>query len=280
MLRTIHWVAVRIGRGAAKVLLAPVALYFLLTARGARQASFAFLAHLHRRTARWSEVFRHFYSFAVTILDRVYLLRGEFQQFDVTLYGKELLHQQVDSGRGCILLGSHLGSFEVLRTLGVTYARFPLKILMDTVHNENITQFLDALNPEIAHTVIDSARPDFLLQVRESLEAGYLIGTLGDRPTTDGKTSRCQFLGAPATFPAGAILLAAAMHCQIILFFGLYRGGNRYEVHFEKFAEEVVLRRENRAQDLQDWTQRYVNRLEHFTRLTPDNWFNFYPFWD
>ena len=25
--------------------------------------------------------------------------------------------------------------------------------------------------------------------------------------------------------------------------------------------------------------QRYADRLEHYTRLAPDNWFNFYDFW-
>jgi predicted LPLAT superfamily acyltransferase len=232
------------------------------------------------RSAHWWHVFRHFYCFAATILDRVYLLRGEFQYFDVTLHQKEILHRQVESGKGCILLGSHLGSFEVLRTLGVTQQDFSLKVLMDSAHNEHITRFLDALNPEIARTAIAPDRPDTLLRVKESLEAGFLIGMLGDRITSDGKTTQCQFLGAPATFPAGPILLAAVMRCPIILFFGLYRGANRYEIHFERLLEEVTLNRDRRAADIQNWTQRYVDRLEHYTRLAPYNWFNFYPFWD
>jgi predicted LPLAT superfamily acyltransferase len=189
------------------------------------------------------------------------------------------LHRQVESGHGCILLGSHLGSFEVLRTLGVNY-RFPLKVLMDIKHNENITRFLDALNQRIAETVIVPDQPDTLLQVKDSLDAGYLIGMLGDRPTSDGKTVQCDFLGAPATFPAGPILLAAIMRCPVILFFGLYRGGNRYDIYFESFGDEIVLSRNGRAEAVRLWTQRYADRLAHYTRLAPYNWFNFYPFWD
>ena len=280
MLPLIHWIAVRIGRSAARLLLYPIAFYFLLSAHAARRVSYQYLKRVRGRPAHWRHVFRHFYCFAATILDRVYLLRGEFQYFDVTLHQKEILHRQVESGKGCILLGSHLGSFEVLRALGVTQQDFSLKVLMDSVHNENITRFLDALNPEIARTVIAPDRPDTLLRVKESLEGGFLIGMLGDRITSDAKTTHCQFLGAPATFPAGPILLAAVMRCPIILFFGLYRGGNRYEIHFEKLLEEVTLNRDRRAEDIQNWTQRYVDRLEHYTRLAPYNWFNFYPFWD
>jgi predicted LPLAT superfamily acyltransferase len=186
----------------------------------------------------------------------------------------------METGKGAILLGSHLGSFEVLRALGVMQRSFPLKVLMDTAHNENITRFFDALNPGIAETVIPPDRPDTLIKVRESLDANYFIGMLGDRVFGADKTTRCEFLGAPATLPAGPILLAAMMHCTVILFFGLYRGGNRYDIYFEHFADEIVLNRECRAEEIQSWIQRYVARLEHYARLAPYNWFNFYSFWD
>jgi predicted LPLAT superfamily acyltransferase len=279
-LRLIHWTAGVFGRSVARLLLFPTTLYFLLSAHAVRRVSCEYLAHVRGRPTHWWHVFRHLYYFAATILDRVYLLTSEFDRFDIKFHQRELLHRQVEHGQGCILLGSHLGSFEVLRALGVTRAEYPLKVLMDVVHNENLTRFLDALNPEIAGTVIVPDRPDTLLKVKESLDAGFLVGTLGDRPTSDGKTVQCQFLGAPATFPIGAIVIAAMMHCPVILFFGIYRGGNRYEIYFEKFVDEIVLNREHRAEGIQYWTQRYVDRLEYYTRLAPYNWFNFYPFWD
>ena len=230
--------------------------------------------------ARWWHVFRHFHCFAATILDRVYLLRGEFQRFDVKLHGKEILHGRMESGMGCVLLGSHLGSFEVLRALGVMQGKFPLKVLMDATHNQNITRFLDALNPVIASTVIAPDRMDTLLTVKESLDAGFFVGTLGDRVSNDGKTAQCQFLGRPAAFPVGPIVLAAMTHRPVILFFGLYRGWNRYEIYFEHFADEITLDRDRRGEEIQLWMQRYAERLEYYARRAPYNWFNFYPFWD
>jgi predicted LPLAT superfamily acyltransferase len=280
LLRLIGWIAVHIGRWCARLLLYPITLYFLISAHAARRVSYQYLNRVRGRPSHWWHVFRHFHCFAGTILDRIYLLRGEFEDFDVMLHQKEILHHQIESGKGCILLGSHLGSFEVLRTLGVTQQDFPLKVLMDVAHNENITRFLDALNQEIASTVIVPDRPDTLLRVKESLDAGFLIGMLGDRVASDGKTTQCQFLGAPTRFPAGPILLAAIMHCPVILFFGLYQGGNRYEIHFEHFAQEIILNHDHRARDIQQWMQRYVERLEYYARLAPYNWFNFYPFWD
>src|SRR6184192_1419818 len=279
-LRAIAWIAVHLGRPTARLLLHPITAYFVITAHTARRTSYEYLTRIRSRSARWWHVFRHFHCFSATILDRVYLLRGKFERFRVTVHGKEILHRHVETGRGGILLGSHLGSFEMLRALGVMQGSVPLKVLMDTVHNQNITRFFDALNPQIAETVIAPDRTDTLIRVKESLDTGSFVGILGDRVSSGDKTTRCQFLGTPATFPAGPVLLAAMMHCPVILFVGLYRGGNRYEIYFEHFADEIVMDRDRRAESIQLWTQRYARRLEHYVRLAPYNWFNFYPFWD
>jgi len=279
-MRVIAWIAAHIGRWGARLLLYPITLYFVITARSARRTSYEYLKRLRGESARWWHVFRHFHCFAATILDRVYLLRGDFERFGITVHGKEIVHRQIESRKGSILLGSHLGSFELLRALGVLQRSFSLKVLMDPLHNQNITRFFDALNREIAATVIAPDRPDTLIRVKESLDAGCFIGMLGDRISGGDKTTQCQFLNAPATFPAGPVLLAAMMRCPVILFFGLYRGGNRYEIYFEHFADQIDLDRVRRAEDIQFWMQRYAERLEHYSRLAPYNWFNFYPFWD
>ena len=279
-LRVIAWIAAHIGRWGARLLLYPITLYFVITARSARRTSYEYLKRLRGESASWWHVFRHFHCFAATILDRVYLLRGDFERFGITVHGKEIVHRQIESRKGSILLGSHLGSFELLRALGVLQRSFSLKVLMDPLHNQNITRFFDALNREIAATVIAPDRPDTLIRVKESLDAGCFIGMLGDRISGGDKTTQCQFLNAPATFTAGPVLLAAMMRCPVILFFGLYRGGNRYEIYFEHFADQIDLDRVRRAEDIQFWMQRYAERLEHYSRLAPYNWFNFYPFWN
>src|SRR5437868_5073758 len=78
MLPLIHWIAVRIGRAAARLLLFPIAFYFLLTAHAPRRMSYSFLERVRDHPAHWWLVFRHFHCFAATVLDRFYLLRGEF----------------------------------------------------------------------------------------------------------------------------------------------------------------------------------------------------------
>jgi predicted LPLAT superfamily acyltransferase len=64
-----------------------------------------------------------------------------------------------------------------------------------------------------------------------------------------------------------------------VLCFGLYRGGNRYDLYFEPFADTLALERTRREQHLRDIVERFAGRLEHYARDAPYNWFNFYDFW-
>lgn len=279
-LRLIGWVALRIGRPVGRALLYPITLYFLLTATAARRGSQRYLRRILGREPRWRDSFRHLHCFAATLLDRIYFLSGQLERFDIRFHNDRLILDQVASGQGCILLGSHLGSFEVLRALGITQRRLPLRILMNTRHNQGITRFFQALNPQLAQAIIPIGGPETLLRVKESVEQGFLVGLLGDRTVPGEKTLRCRFLGQETSLPVGPLALAALARCPVLLFFGLYRGGNRYDVHFETLTRTLVLDRGQRQAQLGHWAQRYADRLAHYARLAPDNWFNFYDYWE
>lgn len=278
-LRLIGWIALRLGRTAARFWLYPIVLYFLLLAPKPRRASYDYLRRVLPHPPRWWHVARHIHCFAATVLDRVYFLRGEYRRFALEVHGAELLQEKIDSGRGCLLLGSHLGSFEVLRAFAIGQRRLRLKVLMYEAHNGIITRMLHALNPEVGESVIPLGDTHALLAVHEFLQQGYLIGLLGDRVDNERKTAPCEFLGGPAAFPTGPMLLAGALHVPVILFYGIYRGGNRYSIHFEPFAEQIAFTRAGREQAVLEWTRRYVDRLAHHTRAAPYNWFNFYDYW-
>jgi predicted LPLAT superfamily acyltransferase len=87
------------------------------------------------------------------------------------------------------------------------------------------------------------------------------------------------FIGAPAEFPDAPFLIAAALRVPVVLSFGLYRGGNRYDLYFEAFEIEHDVPRAQRRAALARMQARYAQRLEHHVRLAPYNWFNFYDFW-
>lgn len=270
------------GRAPARLLLLPITLYFLLVRGPERRASRAFLARLHGRPAGLWQVARHIHCFASTILDRVFLLSERFRRFDIEVHGLDDLHRQIDKGRGVLLFGSHHGSFEVLRVLSRERPDVRVRVVMDRGQNAVITQLLEALCPDIAATVIDAAQsgPAITLAIKDATDAGALVGLLVDRARPGEPARRVDFLGDPAPFPVAPFLIGAALKVPVVLSFGLYLGGSRYAMHFETFAEDAVdVPRQGRAEALAALQARYAARLEHYVRLAPYNWFNFYDFW-
>jgi predicted LPLAT superfamily acyltransferase len=90
---------------------------------------------------------------------------------------------------------------------------------------------------------------------------------------------RVPFLGEEAGFPASPFRIAGMLKRPVVLMVGLYLGGNRYHLHFERLIGEGELALRD-PQAVERWVQRYAQRLEHYCRLAPYNWFNFYDFWD
>lgn len=280
LVRLIRWMALHLGRAPTRLLLYPITLYFLLFATNARRASQDYLCRVTGGNSRWWSTAKHIFYFSSTILDRVFLLSGKSDCLDIRVHNGAIVTKHLEADTGCVLIGSHLGSFEVLRAPAINKLGLPVKVLMQEDHNKTITQLLHALNPAIADTVIPLGKMDALLKAHDNLQQGYSIGMLVDRVAPSGKNLSCEFLGDHVNFPSGPWLAAAALKAPVILFFGLYQGGHRYDIHFELFAEKIQLDRETRDQDLHFWIQKYADRLAHYAHAAPYNWFNFYHFWD
>ncbi len=266
-----------LGRPAARLLLYPLCLYFLLSSPAAARASGAYLRRVLGRAPRLKDRFGHFLTFARCLLDRVFLLNDESDAFEVTVHGEEILREIERQGGGCILFGAHFGSFEVARAIGRRRRRdLPISLLMYEENAQKIRAALAAINPNLATEVIGLGRLDSLIVVAERLKSGHFVGVLADRNVNGKDMVKYDFLGAPASFPQGPFRVAQMLQRPAVLMAGVYRGGKRYEVHFELLAEAAVTRD---GGWLCDVMQRYVSRLEYFCRAAPYNWFNFYDFW-
>jgi len=280
--RFFFWTALRLGRSTARALSYPICTYMVLFPQ-ASKAIEKYLTKVLERPARPRDLFRQYYYFATTVIDRGFLVSSRFDEFELTAYGYEPVIERAQRGQGCLLLGSHLGSFEIVRACGHKYfnqvGELPVSILMHDETTPALRKELARLNPEIDKAIIPVGSPDSMLTVKERLDRGEFVGILGDRPVKDEKVVSCRFFGDSIKLPAGPMLLASILKVPVILFFGLYRGGRHYEVHLELFAEQVTVDRKNREHDIQEWTQRYVDRVEHYCKIAPYNWFNFYDYW-
>jgi hypothetical protein len=286
-LRLIRWLALALGRRAARLLLHPIVCGFVLDG-ATRRHSARYLSRALARQATWGDVYRHLHTFAATVLDRVYLLQERFDEFRFQAIGPEAILVPFARGEGVLAFGAHLGSFEALRMIGHD-KRLRVAMVMYEENARLINETLAALAPNSALRTIALGRVDAMLALRRWLDEGGVAGLLADRTlaaqSPRSKAVALPFLGAPALFPDGPFRLAAMLRRRVVFMAGVYRGGRDYELRFADLADFSGLNANGplaageRDAAVRAGLERYVATLEALCREAPYNWFNFYDFW-
>lgn len=279
--RLISSFAMLCGRTAARLVLYPITAFYLVRRGPERRAARKYLQQVLGREPSLWDVAKQIHCFAAVTLDRVFLLSERFKRFDIRVFGLDVMREQWAKKRGVLVFGSHLGSFDSLRVLAEFRRDVQVRVVLDVEQNPTITAILNTLNPELARSIINARQDGAVtaLAIKEALDQTALVTLLVDRARPGNQVVAADFLGRPAPFPTGPWQLAAALKVPVVLCFGLYRGGNRYDLHFELFADTVRMERSDRQASLNAIIQRFADRLAHYARSAPYNWFNFYDFW-
>jgi len=270
LLRMMAFVALRLGRVPARCILYFIAAYFFAFAPAARRSSREYLRRALGREPTARDRFRQMFSFAATILDRFYLIRDPYGLLTITTEGHEFMRECLARGRGAILLGAHLGSFEMPSAVGRRQPGLHVALAMYGHDTNRLAMELLRASPAGAPEIIPLGHLEAMLRIRDCLDEGKFVGMLADRTVGDSHAQVVSFLGRPALFPSGPMRVAAVLRRRAIFMTGLYRGGNRYHVVFRPLADFSRLAPGGRET---------VALLEEYSRSDPYNWFNFYDFW-
>jgi predicted LPLAT superfamily acyltransferase len=270
---------------AAAALARLIAFYFWLFDPRGRRASRDYFTRLTGRDPGFWHSLRHYAEFAQTTVDRLSLWSEGLGGCEVSRHGEEHLFKLMDQGRGAILLGAHLGSFDAMRAVSA-HRKVKINVLTHRGNSRKISSVMQAVFPESDVNLVehDPASPEALFELKQCVDRGEFVALLGDRAGAGDvaareRRSRVPFLGAPADFPQGPLILASLLECPVLLTFGLRTGRRRYALHAEPFADKVVLPRAEREAALSRYLSAYAARLEDYCRRAPMQWFNFFDFW-
>ncbi|MGC1389322.1 MAG: hypothetical protein WA807_15025 [Steroidobacteraceae bacterium] len=279
LLRSMAFVSLRAGRMLSRGLLYGVAVYFFLFAPGARRHSRRYLRLALGRSPSAADRFRHIRYFATCIHDRIFLINEQYECFRITIEGESLVRAQLDAGRGAFLLGAHLGSFELMRSVGRRQRGLHVSMAMYERNAQKMNAVLAAINPAANPDIISLGEIDAMLRIAERLDRGAFVGMLGDRTLGEEAVQPVTLLGERAYLPVGPMRVAAVLRRPVLFMAGLYRGKNHYHVVFAQVADFSATPAGGRDAAVSAAIERYAALLDHYCRTDPYNWFNFFDFW-
>jgi predicted LPLAT superfamily acyltransferase len=220
--------------------------------------------------------------FAWSLVDRFHVLLAGPEGLDIDRSAVPGLQEKLygeHAGQGVMMISGHLGNPDMGGSLLRGERR--VHLLLYRAPNDPYFALLQEMMGDRAPGIIainDGSQLASLEAIR-ALEAGDVVAAKGDR-VVDGRTARCEFLGAPIDVPTGPFLLAALSGAPVV-FIGCFRTGHgRYR--FEAVGPKVLKfrSRKTRNEDLAQWAQEWASVMEAWTEAHPLQWFNFFDPWE
>jgi len=288
LMKLTAWLARHLPRRVVAPLLYMIVGYFFIFGANARRSIREYQTNLATASGRtdlgprFGSVFAQFIAFGEALLDKLDVWNDRLPLNRIHLIDPHQLNSQLRHGtRGQLFLGAHFGNLEISRALAELSDQVRLNVLVHTRHAAHFNRLLSATGSHHLHLIeISTLDAAMMLQLSQRLDKGEWLAIAADRtPVHGGRTVSVDFLGKSARFPQGPWVLAGLLGCPVNLMTCIKKDG-AYEVHVERFADNIQWTRSQREAVITEWAQRYAERLGQLCLLAPRQWFNFYPFWE
>jgi predicted LPLAT superfamily acyltransferase len=259
-------------------LLRLVALYYVFFSASSTKNLYSFFRHRLGR-GKWSSIaaiYQNYYWFGQTLIDKVVVQSGMPVPFEFEFEGEQHLRKMVTDGKGGLLLSAHIGNWEIaghlLKRLNTT-----INIVMYDGEQQQIKAYLQQVTGA-RNTQLILIKEDLshIFAISEALGKNELVCIHADRFMEGNKTLRTSFLQSAANFPAGPFILASRFNVPVSFVFACKENSRQY--HF--FASEPARVDElPKTEKMQYYLQAFAKEMELKTKRYPEQWFNYYDFW-
>lgn len=288
----------RLPKSFVFVLIYPIAVFYYICSSRARTECTGYQERLKKfsngSVPRKISPFRQILSFTLCVMEKMEGWLGNYHYNNLVFHNDDLkeLQSLLEEGKGALLIGSHLGNMELMRSLssfgenGVE-RDFSVTAIMEVNATEQFNRTLNQINPGVNFQVIDPSEigPDTMIMLQERIDRGGLVVITGDRTSSRSRMRvlKEKFLGEEADFPYGVFLLAFLLKAPAYYVFGLRTRTStlmpRYNMFVEKSLIDFNCTRTERDDRIRLLCREFVGKLEKYCLKFPYQWYNFYNFW-
>ncbi|MBN1531581.1 MAG: lysophospholipid acyltransferase family protein [Spirochaetes bacterium] len=223
---------------------------------------------------------RQYHNFTHVFLDRFLLHFPE--RISYTSRGLEHLVAASKSGRGGIILMSHMGNWEIAaRLLQDTGIR--LLLYMGARDKERIERIQKETLSESGITIIaveqDRESPLDILEGVRFIGGGGFVSITGDRLwRNEQRAVPVRFIGRTALVPQGPHAMALLARAPLFIFFIFRTGTGSYHITCSDPIDVAADGRAGKRAAVRESAQTYADHLERALREHPTEWYHFEEF--
>lgn len=222
---------------------------------------------------------QNYHIFGKVVLDKFYLLSGAKNPFVVNTIGIENYQQLLTQDAGFMMVGSHIGNFEIAGYL-LKATNKPINAVIfggeSAEFQKNRGIKLSSNNIKLIPVSSDMSH---LFAIKAALSNGEIVSMPSDRIFGSSKSVSRNFLGAEAKFPLGPFLTAVQLNVEILAVFVMKESGLKYSIFVQPITVDPVPDEKPKLK-AERLASKYIAELEKVVKKYPKQWFNYYEFWN
>lgn len=222
----------------------------------------------------WSTYTNHVL-FGQVVIDKFAMYAGK--KFDIEINGYEYFFNLASQPEGFVQLSSHIGNYEIAGYSLVTeLKRLNALVFLgekQTIKENRLKMF------ETTNINMIFVRPDMghLFEIDEALTKGEIVSIPADRFLGSKKQIKAEFLNGIATFPTGPFSVATIRGVKVITVNVMKTKWNKYHIYVTPLDYDT---NKPRKEQIQELSSGYIRELERILKLYPNQWYNFFEFWE
>ena len=225
-------------------------------------------------------IYRNFYLMGQTLIDKTALASGIYTKFIYEDKGEHNIHDWIDQKKGAVLIGSHIGAWDIAAQL-LKEVKSTINVVVFDAEHEELKKVLSQYKQNSKVNFIPIKEDlSHILEIKNALSNNEVVCFNGDRYNNRNNVIPMSFLGENALFPKGIFMIAAKFNTPVAYTAGVKVGFNKYKFYCFPLNQVPLSRnKKTREAQLQSMVKEYVNHLEKTVKKYPDQWFNHYDYW-
>ena len=115
------------------------------------------------------------------------------------------------------------------------------------------------------------------IKIANALLDNDIVAIMGDRVSNDNGKIALNFFGKPADFNKNPFQIAYKVNKPVLVYFIIFQSMKKYKVEYLVIELDKNIQEEEAVFEAMN---RYVQKYEEVIRNYPNQWFNFYNFWE
>ena len=217
------------------------------------------------------KIFRNYYIFGQTLIDKVAMMAGIVKQYTFEFDGEEHLRAMVENGTGGMLISAHVGNWEIAGHM-LQRLNCKVNVVMYEAEHESLKKYMNSVTgKKYVNVIVMRSDMSHIFEISAALKNKELICIHGDRFVTGAKVIPTKFFGEKAFFPSGPFYMASKFDVPYAFVFAMKERSTHYHLYStpQKKCTEGV----------QKMVEEYAAELEKMVLKYPEQWFNYYDFW-